>query len=734
MKLQGSELPVGKPQPRRKTSKLAPLVALTIFLTIPLYYPTIRDSTKKLSETSRPYETLEEAIKPTTHLETSPDDNTDEPSTSTDASVETPPTDNTDEPSTSTDASLETSPTDNTDEPSTSTDASLETPATDNTDEPSTSTDAQLETPLADNTDEPSTSTDAQLETPPTDNTDEPSTSTGAHLETLPTDNTGEPSRLTDAHLETRPTDNIDEPSNARLETRPTDNTEEPSTLTDASLETGPTDNTDKPSTVAGARLETLPGKDTKKPSTVTGSHSKALPKENSNEPCSVDSSQCDDGNSGEDTAARHQEAPAKEKNEKEIKKRPHGPRIDIARQDGRRQLPISRSKDSSPQETRKKPGISRKDSSPQLNIWHPISRNNPREMIRPRLLDEEQCDMFTGEWVPNPNGPYYTNETCSAIQEHQNCIKFGRPDRGFLKWRWKPDDCELPLFDPNKFLELVRGKSIAFVGDSVARNHMQSLICLLSRVANPIDLAAPLDQNRRYEYRDYDFNVSIFWAPYLVRTEKTDPKDEKRPFKLYLDEFDEHWTKQIALFDYVIISAGHWFFRPTYFYVNNLLIGCLYCPESNVNHLTAYFSYRRAFRTAFRAINAANYSGVTFLRTYAPSHFEGAPWDKGGDCARKRPYQRKETVLEDYGLEMYLIQLEELRIAQKAGRRRGGKFRLFDATRSMLLRPDGHPSKYGHWPVANQTIPNDCVHWCLPGPIDAWNDFLQELLMRERR
>lgn len=93
----------------------------------------------------------------------------------------------------------------------------------------------------------------------------------------------------------------------------------------------------------------------------------------------------------------------------------------------------------------------------------------------------DAKCDLFSGEWVPNPEGPYYTNATCYAIQEHQNCMRSGRPDVGYLKWRWKPDDCELPIFDPLPFLELVRGKSLAFVGDSVARNHMQSLICLLA-------------------------------------------------------------------------------------------------------------------------------------------------------------------------------------------------------------------------------------------------------------
>ncbi|KAI3452138.1 hypothetical protein Pfo_008803 [Paulownia fortunei] len=363
----------------------------------------------------------------------------------------------------------------------------------------------------------------------------------------------------------------------------------------------------------------------------------------------------------------------------------------------------------------------------------HKKQTNDGGILIRSKVVDDEKCDLFSGEWVPNPEGPYYTNATCDAIQEHQNCMKFGRPDTGFLKWRWKPDDCELPVFDPHKFLELVKGKSLAFVGDSVARNHMQSLICLLSRVAYPVDLSDPTDQNKHYEYREHDFKISMFWSPYLVKTGKLDPNNEKRPFDLYLDEFDEHWTTKIALFDYVIISAGHWFFRPTYFYLNNRLIGCLYCPESNISQLTSVFSYRRAFRTAFRAINdVVDFNGVTFLRTFAPSHFEGGPWDKGGNCVRTRPFKRNETVLKDLSLEMYLIQLEELRIAQKAVRRNGGKFRLFDATKPMLLRPDGHPSKYGHWPVANQTVANDCVHWCLPGPIDSWNDFLQELLKRE--
>lgn len=99
----------------------------------------------------------------------------------------------------------------------------------------------------------------------------------------------------------------------------------------------------------------------------------------------------------------------------------------------------------------------------------------------------EEECDVFSGKWVPFSQGPYYTNETCDLIIDQQNCMKFGRTNTEFLNWRWKPDECELPLFDAVQFLELVRGKSIAFVGDSVGRNQMQSLLCLLVAVSSSI-------------------------------------------------------------------------------------------------------------------------------------------------------------------------------------------------------------------------------------------------------
>jgi len=257
-----------------------------------------------------------------------------------------------------------------------------------------------------------------------------------------------------------------------------------------------------------------------------------------------------------------------------------------------------------------------------------------------------------------------------------------------------------------------------------------------LVQVTYAVDVSPTDDEKfKRWSYPTHNFTLANFWSPYLVTAKEADPQGPTLTglFNLHLDEPDTNWTTQIEEFDYVIVSAGHWFFRPTMYYENNNLKGCHYCLDHNITDLTMYYGYRMAFRTAFRAINSLrNFKGMTILRTFAPSHFENGEWDKGGNCVRTRPFRSNEMRLDGINLEMYMTQLEEFRTAEREGRKRRLKFRLLDTTDATLLRPDGHPSRYGHRPDENVTLYNDCVHWCLPGPIDAWNDFLLQMLKME--
>ncbi|KAI3976079.1 hypothetical protein MKX01_016762 [Papaver californicum] len=367
------------------------------------------------------------------------------------------------------------------------------------------------------------------------------------------------------------------------------------------------------------------------------------------------------------------------------------------------------------------------------ITIIHPLISSSSNNNISWEDLKLSGCDIYRGEWVWNPDATYYTNNTCSFIHEHQNCMKYGRPDTDFLKWRWKPNDCELPIFDPVQFLELLVGKSMAFVGDSVGRNQMQSLMCLLSKVENPVDVSTSNEWNfQRWKYSNYNFTIATFWTPFLVKSEQREGKGPTNNglFDLYLDEYDVKWTTKIHEFDYIILSAGHWFYRPQMFYENGNLVGCFSCLRDDVKDFPMSYGYGKAFQNAFKAINSSpNFMGTTYLRTFAPSHFENGTWDSGANCVKKKPFKSSETQVDVDGLSLYNAQLKEFRVAKEEGKKTGKKFRLLDTTQAMLLRPDGHPSTYGHWPQENVTLYNDCVHWCLPGPIDSWSDFLLEML-----
>ncbi|RDX69703.1 Protein trichome birefringence-like 21, partial [Mucuna pruriens] len=350
---------------------------------------------------------------------------------------------------------------------------------------------------------------------------------------------------------------------------------------------------------------------------------------------------------------------------------------------------------------------------------------------------ESRNCNIFSGNWVANTKRPYYSNESCPFIAEKQNCFMHGRPDREFLKWRWKPDECELPRFDGKQFLKLVRGKSMAFVGDSIGRNQMESLLCLLNSIARPKDITAKYtskDDNyfKWWFYADYKFTVAILWSPFLVKSSKTYLKNTSfyNAENLYVDEADKGWASHIENFDYVIFSGGQWFFRPLTFYENGQVVGCQKCNNLTTDPLNLY-GYRNAFRTAFRTvINLKGFKGMVFLVTHSPNHFENGEWNKGGGCNRTLPITREQkALLQPYALDQfYRTQVEEFEEAQKEAREKGLRFSLMNITDVMLMRPDGHPHKYGHNLDQNVSV-NDCVHWCMPGPVDTWNEFLLHMM-----
>lgn len=128
------------------------------------------------------------------------------------------------------------------------------------------------------------------------------------------------------------------------------------------------------------------------------------------------------------------------------------------------------------------------------------------------------ECDMSSGRWVYDDAAyPLYEESACKFMSDQSACGKFGRTDLKYQHWRWQPHGCDLPRcvlhacvgahlfrgqlavadeccpaggplcrFDVVKLLQRLRGKRLAFVGDSLNRNQWISMVCL-------IDTATPM-------------------------------------------------------------------------------------------------------------------------------------------------------------------------------------------------------------------------------------------------
>ncbi|XP_062220189.1 protein trichome birefringence-like 19 isoform X2 [Phragmites australis] len=352
-----------------------------------------------------------------------------------------------------------------------------------------------------------------------------------------------------------------------------------------------------------------------------------------------------------------------------------------------------------------------------------------------------ETCDVTRGQWVPDAEAPYYTNLTCPFIDDLQNCMRFGKPSLEFLRWRWRPDGCDLPRFDAARFLEAMRGKSMAFVGDSLSRNHFKSLLCILSKVALPeeVGTAPEIDVTGRavrrdYHYVEHDFTVSLFWSPFLVKANLSNATLGLGLWDIHLDTPDARWAAHIADFDYIVLSSTNWFFRPSVYYKSGRAVGRNSGGSGvhNVTELPVPRAVRAAFRTALGAIAAREgFRGKAVVRTLTPAHFENGEWNTGGDCVRTRPFRRGERSLGAIEAEFRAAQVDALRETEAAARQNGAELLLLDITEAMALRPDGHPSRYGHLPGGSVegSFVVDCLHWCLPGPIDLWSELLFQML-----
>lgn len=176
-------------------------------------------------------------------------------------------------------------------------------------------------------------------------------------------------------------------------------------------------------------------------------------------------------------------------------------------------------------------------------------------------------CNVFDGAWVPDESYPLYNASDCPFTEQGFNCLGNGRKDKEYLKWRWKPRQCNIPKFTAQKVLEWLRNKRLVFIGDSMSRTQWESLICfLMSGVDDKKSVyevnGSKITKTIRFlgvRFSSFNFTIEFFRSVFLVQhgwMPKPAPKRVRSTLKLdKLDDISNQWVES----DVLIFNTGQW-------------------------------------------------------------------------------------------------------------------------------------------------------------------------------
>ncbi|KAK4487730.1 hypothetical protein RD792_005615 [Penstemon davidsonii] len=313
----------------------------------------------------------------------------------------------------------------------------------------------------------------------------------------------------------------------------------------------------------------------------------------------------------------------------------------------------------------------------------------------------ENGCNIFRGQWVYDPSSsPLYTS-SCPFIAPGFDCQKSGRLDKGFLKYSWKPDSCNLPRFDGLNFLKRWKGKKILFVGDSLSYNHWSSLVCMIHGAVPNAKTSYVKDT--RVIFEDYGVSISVYRTTYLVDIVRT-PRG--RVLKLDSIQQGKSWLGN----DMLIFNTWHWWTHTG----NAQPWDFVQYGNTIVKDMDRLVAFSRGLTTWGRWVdqNVDPSKTKVFFQGISPSHYRGQEWGSKSNCIREQVPIK--------GSKYPAGSPPEAAVLNKVLNTIKKPVYLLDITTLSQLRKDAHPSIY----TLNHSG-NDCSHWCLPGLPDTWNQLL---------
>ncbi|XP_078435314.1 protein trichome birefringence-like 28 isoform X1 [Wolffia australiana] len=355
---------------------------------------------------------------------------------------------------------------------------------------------------------------------------------------------------------------------------------------------------------------------------------------------------------------------------------------------------------------------------------------------VEKQSVGTESCDLFTGRWVfDEETRPMYKEEECGYMTEQVTCMRNGRRDDEYQKWRWEPRDCSLPRFNAKVFLEKLRGKRLLFVGDSLNRNQWESMICLV--LAATSSDRTSLTHNGSlsvFRLQDYAATMEFYWAPFLVESNSDDPGlhsiAERVIMPNTISKHARHWSNA----DFLVFNTYIWWMNTPNMKV---LRGSFEAGSTEVEEVERLAAYERVLRTWAEWVdqNVDPSRTRVFFMSMSLLHIRSSDWNNPGGirCANETAPVLNATAPPYVGTDRRL-----LAAAAAAIGRAKVPISMVNITTMSEYRKDAHTSVYtirqGKLLTPGQKADPmnyaDCIHWCLPGLPDVWNELLYNLIL----
>ncbi|CAL4930503.1 unnamed protein product [Urochloa decumbens] len=346
-----------------------------------------------------------------------------------------------------------------------------------------------------------------------------------------------------------------------------------------------------------------------------------------------------------------------------------------------------------------------------------------------------ETCDLYRGNWVYDEvNAPVYKEGECEFLTEQVTCMRNGRRDDSYQKWRWQPTDCDLPRFDARLLLERLRNKRLMFVGDSLNRNQWESMVCLVQSVIpkgkKTLTKFVNGGSSNVFYAHEYNATVEFYWAPFLVESNSDNPKVHSVPDRvIQWHAIAKHARNWVGV-DYLIFNTYIWWLNTLDMKV---LKGSFDQGSTEYVEVDRPVAYKEVLKTWAKWVdrNIDPNKTTVFFMGMSPNHITPEAWGNQGGikCAMETlPITNRSTSL-DVGTDwrLYAGAQEVLPTLRRV------PVHFVDITALSELRKDAHTSvhtlRQGKLLTPEQQADPktyaDCIHWCLPGLPDTWNQFL---------